>query len=75
MDKSTVPEKWQSPQPYNFGYKIDDGYGNRNYQEEEGECVISNTYMFEYLTRKHKKLEKMRRLTANKNWPCNSMTS
>jgi len=26
-----------APQPYNFGYKIDDGYGNNQHQEESGD--------------------------------------
>jgi hypothetical protein len=26
-----------APQPYNFGYNVDDGYGNSNYQNEEGD--------------------------------------
>lgn len=27
----------QAPQPYNFGYQIDDGYGNNQHQAEEGD--------------------------------------
>ena len=32
-----LPIHTQAPQPYNFGYKIDDGYGNNQHQEESGD--------------------------------------
>lgn len=27
----------EKPQPYNFGYNIDDGYGNTQFRNEEGD--------------------------------------
>ncbi|RWS26422.1 cuticle protein 16.8-like protein, partial [Leptotrombidium deliense] len=35
--KAAYIEPVYKPQPYSFGYNIDDGYGNNNHQNEEGD--------------------------------------
>ncbi|RWS16360.1 Cuticle protein 16.8-like protein, partial [Dinothrombium tinctorium] len=35
--KADYVEPFYKPQPYSFGYNIDDGYGNNNFQNEEGD--------------------------------------